>query len=105
MNCYFCNEQLYPEDGQKWVVQCLGCAQKFDLYKVYTSYKDNNMYIAHIYVYINANLFHIRLCLDTKTTDISPGHVNVEAVIATIPGFPINLNNVKQKLETILTFL
>lgn len=105
MKCYFCQADHLPfVNYSQSVVECFQCAQKFNLHQIYTAYDRNGkLYITHIYVKKNVEIFHIRLWLTKNVTEISSS-LSYDTIV-TLDGFPINLQNAQQKLDTILTFL
>lgn len=109
MNCYFCNSECEPDKQPPHNLHyyCSNCSVDNDLGHVITTYYNDHMDFAHIYVKKDGKIsYHIRLQFDDYITYIGYGEFDqASQEIITVPGFPINPSNAKNKLKTYLTLL
>lgn len=123
MNCYFCNNKLEAggDSRLKWA-SCNYCTSTYQLKDVYTTTDENEEIIyAHIYPYEQEYIgylgkspltaitipinraYHIRLNIRLNTTDIRELG-SYSNIMPSLPGFPINPSNAKEKLKLYLLF-
>jgi hypothetical protein len=118
--CYFCQRRTHQEI-------CSFCSSKDGIQEVVTCYAGSPSahHYAHIYVgdkaieTVDHYDYHIRLniiCLSSWIYDIHPNTTTIHNksyynqtathnLVITLPGYPLNPDNVIKKLKTILTFL
>lgn len=125
MKCHFCQNELIQERsrGLDYVFYepCLNCSNKDDVLSVYTSEDYCQIYVGLDYQVITipgprslpmmspchfelGRKYQIRLHLKENFTNICETTGDNVNQIMTVPGFPINPKNAKEKLRLYLTF-
>lgn len=98
-NCYFCHGTSIDVDQINF--ECFQCSQKYNLYKVYTSYYDKEVKYAHIYPYLTkTTVHHVRLEFENNTSVL-----NLIGKIFTVPRIIINGKNIDKTYNILNKYL